>query len=222
MWTLSQFRNPSRVWIENKTISYFVNLPISPNLLSWLNLLFSIFAAITIANHLFFVSIIFLILAFICDTFDGIIARSKNIASTKGYLLDSGIDRLSESIWFYGLFKSGIFSNEAILLLAMAAFLSNYFRTQGLLICNIKESGFMEKGDRNFLFLFIVFLMALGYQNQYIYQSIWFLTIGTILTSFQLFRRNIIHKFSEPTDPETTNLGTSIYTIENTSGGIAS
>jgi phosphatidylglycerophosphate synthase len=213
MLSLTTLRKPIGFHLESYSRSFVARIPrfISPNLLTWGNLVFSILTGIAFAIRDFNLVFIALSFAFVCDTFDGIIARTRNELSTTGYFLDSGVDRLGEAAFFYGMFLSGLFPDEAILLTAISAFLINYFRVQIFLTSEDNTPGFMEKGDRNFYFFFLVIALVLVVDVNFLILSLWvvcFLSIGTVI---QLFVRGI--KQSSNNEPK---LNRDIYKMTGT------
>ncbi len=82
---------------------FLEKLGIHPNILTFLGLLFSLFAAYFFCIGRFFWGGLFVGLAGVCDLLDGKLARGTNQASKFGALLDSTVDRYSEGFIFLGL-----------------------------------------------------------------------------------------------------------------------
>ncbi len=76
---------------------------ITPNMLTLLGLLLSIFTATVIAQGWLLAGGLLMLFAGIFDMFDGAIARIRNAATTFGAFFDSTLDRYSESIILFGL-----------------------------------------------------------------------------------------------------------------------
>lgn len=76
---------------------------ISPNFLSLLGLLLSVGVAFILAQGQLFWGGWLLLVAGICDTLDGMVARAAGRASRFGALFDSTLDRLSEAAVLFGL-----------------------------------------------------------------------------------------------------------------------
>jgi phosphatidylglycerophosphate synthase len=85
----------------DKILAPFGNLKISPNRVSWLSLLLSIFVYFAFQKHFYLVSVMLLFFVLFLDALDGFLARKKKIASFKGLIVDTSCDRLSELIIFF-------------------------------------------------------------------------------------------------------------------------
>ena len=78
-------------------------LGVTPNTLTVLGLLLSIFTAFIIAQGWLLAGGLLVLFAGIFDMFDGAMARARNAATTFGAFFDSMLDRYSESIILFGL-----------------------------------------------------------------------------------------------------------------------
>ncbi|GCE48092.1 hypothetical protein KTH_29610 [Thermosporothrix hazakensis] len=84
-------------------IKPLARLGITPNMLTGIGLLLSVFTAIVIARGYLVIGGCLVLLAGIFDMFDGAMARVRQSATTFGAFLDSTIDRYSESIILLGM-----------------------------------------------------------------------------------------------------------------------
>ncbi len=82
---------------------FLVRCGVHPNLVSFAGFLFSIVTGLFLAYGYFLLAGIFLILAGLCDSIDGTIARSQGRESPFGAFIDSTLDRLGEIAIFSGL-----------------------------------------------------------------------------------------------------------------------
>ena len=194
MVSMSFIRENSRSKLEKVSYRYLIHLPefISPSVLTWGNLLFSIFAGVAFAYRNFTFALILLLGAYLCDSLDGMVARVRNKSSISGYYLDSGVDRLGEAVWFYGIFVSGVFPPNAVFLLAVSAFLINYLRVQQARVFRNHDPGLMEKGERNIFFCFFTLGLSMNVNVQVLTFSLWFVCMLSIVTTLQLFIRGVI------------------------------
>jgi CDP-diacylglycerol---glycerol-3-phosphate 3-phosphatidyltransferase len=84
-------------------IQPFVRLGITPNSLTVVGLLLSVFTAAVIATGQLVAGGLLVLFAGIFDMFDGAVARVNNTATTFGAFFDSTLDRYAESIILLGL-----------------------------------------------------------------------------------------------------------------------
>lgn len=99
---IKQFRELNDLWIQK------IPWPnINPNLITILQVIPSIFAAIYYEN-LLLVFIMILLVLFL-DLADGAIAKKHKKASKKGYYMDLMFDRISETIIFFPLLNYWLF-----------------------------------------------------------------------------------------------------------------
>ena len=81
-----------------------LDLPIDPNKISGLSVLFSFFVAYFILKNMFLPASLVLLLVLFLDFLDGVIARGRKINSYHGQIIDWTSDRISETIIFIPLF----------------------------------------------------------------------------------------------------------------------
>ncbi len=120
----------------------------------------NVYAAILIAQGKLALAGIVILAAGLCDTLDGAVARANQKDGGSGALLDSVVDRYSESIVFLGLivffFETGqLFALTLTFLALVGAMLVSYIRAraEGLNIeCRV---GIMQRGER-------IVLLSLG------------------------------------------------------------
>jgi phosphatidylglycerophosphate synthase len=148
-------------------------IPIHPNVVTLIAVLFSIagFAAFFFAE--FAVGLAFFILAFLLDAVDGAIARAKGLVSQKGAFLDGISDRLVEFFLILALFVSAKGNLEMQLLLlailffgtCMTSFVKAYSQHSGLLDFETAKSmpGLLERAERSLLLLIGPLLLVLGF-----------------------------------------------------------
>lgn len=89
--------------VINPLINLSIRYHANPNVFTTVGLILSGIAAIFACQGHFFVTGIFLLLSGICDSIDGTIARRSGRVSKFGALLDSTLDRYSETLIFLGM-----------------------------------------------------------------------------------------------------------------------
>lgn len=194
------YRMKSQKWIENRVKPIFHYFPsyVTPNMLSFGNFMSIMIASISIYFQMYLIAFIGLLFAFTLDNFDGMLSRFRNQDSAKGYYIDSSFDRIGDAVWFiavYLMFPSLQFS---ILILAISAFLINYFRSQHLLVYNISKPGLFEKSERNIVFLIFLFLLVVNIDFVVIKFLFNTMVILSVLTVLQLVIRGLILSRNSP------------------------
>ena len=85
-------------------VNFLVGLSVHPNVITVSSLILAVIAGLLYKNGYFWAGAIFLFWCGIFDSFDGEIARRKNMISKLGSFLDSTIDRVNEFIIYFGLY----------------------------------------------------------------------------------------------------------------------
>ncbi len=134
-------------------VELFANLGLRPDFFTALGLLLSIGAAVAFAVGWFPWAGVVVLLAGLCDVFDGQVARAANKGTKFGALLDSTLDRYSEAFIFFGiafyLVRTDSMLTKMALLFALAGSLMVSYvraRAEGLGIeC---QGGLMQRTQR--------------------------------------------------------------------------
>jgi len=134
-------------------VELFATLGLRPDFFTTLGLLLSIGAAAAFAVGWFPWAGILVLVAGLCDVFDGQVARAANKGTRFGALLDSTLDRYSEAFIFFGialyLVRTGDIWTKMALLFALAGSLMVSYvraRAEGLGIeC---QGGLMQRTQR--------------------------------------------------------------------------
>jgi CDP-diacylglycerol--glycerol-3-phosphate 3-phosphatidyltransferase len=109
---------------------------ITPNALTFVNLVLNIIAAYVIAVGYFLPGGLLVLVAGLFDLLDGALARYTKQTTRFGAILDSAVDRISEAAIFCGLLISYIPQEEAgleivlILVVLIGSFLISYIRAR--------------------------------------------------------------------------------------------
>ena len=148
-------------------LSKFANAfkTINPNVLTWLALLFSIFAGLFFyfsepatertTFYLYFAAL-FVFLNGFFDAIDGKVAKLTGKASARGDFLDHAIDRYADVFIVGGLALSSWVSRPSIGFLAIVGMLlTSYMGTQSQAVgCKRNYSGLLGRADRLVLLMF--------------------------------------------------------------------
>jgi len=100
---LGRYREPVRSWIDPIGLALYRHLHLRPNHLTMLGLGVSLLATAAFIGARIRAGGVLLILAGLCDFFDGSLARASGQVSTFGAFLDSVIDRYSDLVVLLGI-----------------------------------------------------------------------------------------------------------------------
>ncbi len=100
---LGRYREPVRSWIDPIGLALYRHLHLRPNHLTLIGLGVSLLAATAFIGARIRAGGVLLILAGLCDFFDGSLARASGQVSTFGAFLDSVIDRYSDLVVLLGI-----------------------------------------------------------------------------------------------------------------------
>lgn len=101
---MNKIKDMGRKVFVRPVVSFLVALNIHPNIITMSSLVLAVIAFFFYKSGIFWAGGIFLFLCGIFDTFDGEIARRKNMISKLGGFLDSTVDRVNEFIIYFGLY----------------------------------------------------------------------------------------------------------------------
>jgi CDP-diacylglycerol--glycerol-3-phosphate 3-phosphatidyltransferase len=140
-------------WRETISRS-LAELGIGPNVLTVTGFIATVFCALCIGGGSPPVAVIFIIVAGACDMLDGAVARATHQKSDFGAVLDSTVDRYSDTVLYLGIlyyFMSGkgdaLF--QLLTVLAMAGSLgTSYVRARAENLVKECCAGFWERGER--------------------------------------------------------------------------
>lgn len=103
MAELAEIRKVLSSYLTRPVVKILTALPVSPDFLSWLGFVIVVGAAALIATEHLFAAGFAVLLAGFFDLLDGALARQTDRSTRSGALLDSTLDRLSESLLLLSL-----------------------------------------------------------------------------------------------------------------------
>lgn len=138
-------------WMIDAPARGLVRLGVTPNTITTLSLLFTAAAAVLYAGGRFAEGGWALITGFLCDAWDGIVARKTNRSSMAGEFYDATVDRYNDLFAFLGLMY--YYRNDPLpLALASAAMigstLTSYTRAKGEAVGVDPNVGWMQRHER--------------------------------------------------------------------------
>lgn len=171
-------------------VLYFVaeKWNISPNAFTILGLLISMASMVLYAFGFFFSAGVVLLMAVLCDVFDGLIAKKYNKTSAFGALLDSALDRyievfqLAGLIYFFNSIERPEFSFVALFYI-LGSVSTSYIKAK-IEIYNIKcEVGFIQRLER--MVMFIIFSALSWFTIDILFWGILLIAVGANYTAIQ-------------------------------------
>lgn len=135
---------------------------------------------------------VFILLSGLLDALDGVLARLTGLASKKGALLDSFIDRLCEIAFALSFIELG-FEPRLVLLFLSGSMLTSYTRARGeSLGLTLSGVGLMERAERLIILAFISFMHGLDAEiASYVYVAVTILVCATVIHRFLYLWRNL-------------------------------
>lgn len=138
-------------WMMDTPANAFVALGISPNAITTLSLVLSLAGGIALGMGSFFAGGWLLLFGFMCDSWDGMVARKTGKSSEGGEFYDATIDRYNDLFAFLGLMY--YYRGDLLMwLLAAAALvgstLTSYTRAKGESVGIDPNVGYMQRHER--------------------------------------------------------------------------
>ncbi len=169
--------------VINPTVVLIAKTGVSPNLLTVLSLLVGLVAAYLLAQGLFLVGALAVLLSGALDLLDGALARATGKVSPFGALLDSTLDRLTEGAYFFGLlwfYLQGGSAQEVLLiyLVLLGSLMISYVRARSEGLGIQGDVGILARGER-------VVILALGLLLDWVTLTLWVLVLLILVTFLQ-------------------------------------
>ncbi len=141
-------------------IGFLAHRGFNPNFFTVAGLIITFFAAAAMISGYIRLAGFLILLGGLCDTVDGLVARSTGKASRFGALLDSSVDRYSEFIMYLGIaaYFIGLADYAAatsVFLALCGSFMVSYTRTRAESLGFETKMGLMQRPER-------IVLMGLG------------------------------------------------------------
>ena len=161
---------------------------VSPNSISIAGLVITVLAALAFTAGYIRLGGVLILLGGLCDTFDGVIARSAGKATRYGAFFDSVIDRYSVLIMFFGIAAHFVliedYLTSIVIFLAMCgSIMVSYSRARAESLGFTAKIGIMQRAERIVLLGFgaLIHITALKI-------AIWLVAILANLTALQRIR----------------------------------
>jgi CDP-diacylglycerol--glycerol-3-phosphate 3-phosphatidyltransferase len=181
---MNNIKEIGRKFFVRPFVAMFLSLNIHPNVITVSSLIFALIAFFFYKNGTFWAGAIFLFWCGIFDTFDGEIARRKNMISKLGSFLDSTVDRINEFIIYFGLyvyyFDKSNYVQFWILIAIFGSMMVSYTRARAEGLGISPQVGIFERFTR-------ILLLIIGsvFGPDFMPYVIIILGIGTIQTTIQ-------------------------------------
>jgi archaetidylinositol phosphate synthase len=136
-----------------------LKMGLSPNAISIIGLIFSIFSGAAYFFSLnqtwfLFVAAALLLISGFCDVLDGVLARTYDQETIFGGFFDSLLDRHSESVVYIGIIAGGLCSPFWGMLALVGALLVSYSRAKAEAVgIKMMSIGLMERAERILLLI---------------------------------------------------------------------
>ncbi len=169
-------------FLDRPLSSITKRVPFSPNTLTVIGFLITVFAALILPYHLRLGGILILV-GGAFDMLDGIVARTTGKATKFGAFLDSVLDRFSDAVLFLAVawyFAQADNYTGALVCLGtlIGAFLISYIRARAEGLGESCHTGLMERPER-------VVLLAFGAITGWILPVMWIMLVLTYMTVMQ-------------------------------------
>ena len=170
-------------WFEDPIVGLLVFLKLPPSLITVLGLAVASVGAYFCYTGNFLLAGIIVFISAIFDMFDGGVARKIGNVTTRGALLDSVTDRLSESVILIGIGAYFLHQqNNTLVILTMIALVGSLMisyiraRSEGLQVSAM--GGLLTRPER---VIIVVLSLIIGFPNY----GIWILAVGTPISALQ-------------------------------------
>ncbi len=150
-----------------KNIDGFLNkiakpfMKFSPNTISWLSFIFSIFAGffLYLGSIYLFLASLMLVLSSLFDAIDGKVARITGRVSKRGDFLDHQLDRYADTVILIGIMFSSYAHWYYAILALTGIYFTSYTGTHALAVTGKRDyGGMMGRADRMVIFIILPIL----------------------------------------------------------------
>ncbi len=161
---------------------------VSPNTITLAGLILTVLAALAFTAGYIRLGGVLVLLGGLCDTFDGIIARSAGKTTSYGAFFDSVIDRYSELVMFFGIAAHFVLIKDYLTLVAVffalcGSIMVSYSRARAESLSYSANIGIMQRAER-------VVLLGAGalFHITALKIAIWLIAVLSNLTALQRIR----------------------------------
>ena len=150
-------------WLTDPLARTLGRIGIHPNHITVFSLVLAVGTAVALSQGRFMIGFWLFFAAIACDLIDGVVARSQNVQSEGGAMLDSWIDRAAEGAVIIGiaLYGRDTWLLELSLWALVASFLVSYTRARGVSLGVDCKRGLMQRPERMFVMCWAIFLSPL-------------------------------------------------------------
>lgn len=181
---MTEIKELGRRFFVRPIVALLMALKIHPNVITLASLVLALVAFFFYKGGLFWAGAIFLFWCGVFDSFDGEIARRRNLISKLGSFLDSTVDRVNEFIVYFGLYfyyhNIGSYIQFWILIAIFGSMMVSYTRARAEGLGISPQVGLFERFTRIVL---LIVGSVLG--PRFMPYVIIILAIGTIQTTLR-------------------------------------
>lgn len=143
-------------------------IKINPNIITLLGLLFAIVSFVFLYYKLLLLASLFIFLSQVHDAIDGTTARNTNKTSVWGEFMDATFDRISDSLYIFGIALTQLVNWQLCFVALISSFLVSYVSARCAQATAGKESLKIGIGQRGHRSLIIIISIALSHFNFHI------------------------------------------------------
>lgn len=186
----------NKKFIRKKTryITVFLGKFFSPNQLTFLSLVFSMFCSIFYSLDYLVIGVVFAALTGFFDVFDGMVARDKSVSSRFGDFLDHTIDRVADAIVLMGVSFSSYVDLRIGFLAVVGVLMTGYVGTQAEAVSGERiYRGLTSRADIFFLIALgsiLTFLFSNKFYSSYLLN--WFVLVLAVFSNITAIQRALI------------------------------
>ena len=174
---------------------------VSPNSITLAGLIITTLAALAFAAGYIRLGGVLVLLGGLCDTFDGVIARSAGKTTRYGAFFDSVIDRYAELVMFFGLSAHFVLIKDYLTLVVIffalcGSIMVSYSRARAESLGFSASIGIMQRAER-------IVLLGAGalFHMTALKIAVWLIAILANLTALQ----RIHHVYKQDANPKKEN-----------------
>ena len=185
---LPQNLQDSFIKLLSPLVKLFTKWGLGPNFFTVAGVIITSIGAATFLIGFIRLAGIFILLGGLCDTIDGLLARTTGKASRFGALLDSTVDRYAEFMMFFGIAAYFFYIDDYVtaagtFLALCGSFMVSYSRARAESLGLQAKLGIMQRPER----IVLIGLGAIIHMNAFIL-AIWLVAVFANFTALQRIR----------------------------------